>query len=56
VWVDGATRAHNWHSGWLPGAIEGLDALTSSTQPSAKSAPLAQRTRGPSEALVAASH
>jgi hypothetical protein len=27
TWVQGATRAHNWHSGWLNNAVIGLDAM-----------------------------
>lgn len=27
TWVQGATRAHNWHSGWLDNAVISLDAM-----------------------------
>lgn len=27
TWVQGAARAHNWHSGWLNSAVIGLDAM-----------------------------
>lgn len=28
IWVQGVPRAHTWHSGWLNGAVIGLDAMT----------------------------
>jgi hypothetical protein len=28
VWAQGATRLHSWSSGWLDGAISGLDAMS----------------------------
>ncbi len=56
LWVEGATRVHNWHSGWLTGAIEGLDMLTSPTKSSSNPTPVAQGTPRPHDSVVAASH
>jgi hypothetical protein len=36
VWVTGTTRVHNWHSGWLINAIEGLDAMTAGAPPAGR--------------------
>lgn len=30
TWVTGATRVHEWNSGWLPGAVSGLSTLAAS--------------------------
>ena len=37
TWVAGGARAHNWSSGWLEGAVSGLDAIASQLgQPDSK--------------------
>ena len=35
IWVQGGTRAHSWSSGWLPGAVAGLDSMATLTAPAA---------------------
>ena len=39
AWVQGGPRAHSWNSGWLPGAVAGLDAMTMLTAPTAGTLP-----------------
>ena len=39
TWVEGGTRAHSWKSGWLDGAVTGLDAMATLTQPAAGTLP-----------------
>ena len=53
LWVQGASRPHNWHSGWLNGAIAGLDTLATPAQPGSDLVQLGQEPRRPSEAPVA---
>ena len=33
TWVEGGVRAHSWSSGWLEGAVTGLDAMATQTSP-----------------------
>ncbi|MGC1582342.1 MAG: hypothetical protein WA766_12725, partial [Candidatus Acidiferrales bacterium] len=39
IWVAGGTRAHSWSSGWLPGAVAGINAMATLTAPSAGTLP-----------------
>ncbi|HKW34318.1 MAG TPA: hypothetical protein VJN92_14995, partial [Candidatus Acidoferrum sp.] len=39
TWVQGGTRAHSWSSGWLDGAVTGLDATATLTTPAAGNLP-----------------
>ena len=39
TWVEGGSRAHSWISGWLSGAVTGLDAMTTLTAPAAGTLP-----------------
>ncbi len=45
TWVQGAPRAHSWHSGWLNGAVMGLDAMTTPAPTDSRRAPLTRRQR-----------
>ena len=39
TWVKGGARAHSWKSGWLDGAVTGLDAMATLTPPAAGALP-----------------
>jgi len=39
TWVEGGARAHSWNSGWLDGAVTGLDAMATLTPPAAGALP-----------------
>lgn len=42
TWVQGGARPHNWHSGWLIGAVSGLDTIDAATRSSGEQAIPAQ--------------
>jgi hypothetical protein len=56
IWSPGATRLHNWYSGWLIGAIEGLDVITSTAPSTGGRAQLPQDSHRASDALVSATN
>ena len=39
TFIQGGTRAHSWSSGWLIGAVSGIDATATLTQPAAGTLP-----------------
>ena len=39
TFVQGGTRAHSWSSGWLIGAVNGIDAIATLTQPATGTLP-----------------
>ena len=53
TWVQGGVHAHSWNSGWVDGAVTGLDAITTLTLPSPGTLP-PPRTGGQPTGVLAA--
>lgn len=52
TWAQGATREHNWHSGWLNNALIGLDATEPLPPPDGSKAAMGRKARRPSRMLA----
>ena len=53
TWVEGGVRAHSWSSGWLEGAVTGLDAIATLTAPYPGALPPARSGAQPAGVLPA---